>query len=128
MKRQSHEWKSYGSPRPVKARKSKVKVMLIVFFNIQAIIHFEFQPQSQTVNQTIYKEILWCLIRSVHDKRWSLWEAHAWTLHHNNSPAHTVLSIRQFLTKKNIATLEHLPYSPIWPCVTFFSSLRSNLF
>ena len=33
-KRQSREWKSYGSPRPLKARKSKVKVMLIVFFDI----------------------------------------------------------------------------------------------
>ena len=46
MKRQSREWKSYGSPRPMKARKSKskVKVMLIVFFNIQGTVHFEFLP------------------------------------------------------------------------------------
>ena len=54
-KRQSCEWKSYGSPRPVKAMKlkSKVKVMLIMFFDIQGIVHFEFLPQGQTVNQTI---------------------------------------------------------------------------
>ena len=66
-KKQSHEWKSYGSPRPVKARKSKakVKVMVIVFFNIQGIVHFKFLLQGQTVNQTVYKEILWCLVRSV---------------------------------------------------------------
>ena len=33
-----------GSSRPVKARKSKstVKVILIVFFDIQGIVHFEF--------------------------------------------------------------------------------------
>lgn len=31
-KRQSREWKSPGSPRPMKAKKSKVKVMLVVFF------------------------------------------------------------------------------------------------
>ena len=50
--------------------------------------HFEFLPQGQTVNQTVNKEILWRFVRSVRDRRRSLWEAHAWTLHHNNSPAH----------------------------------------
>ena len=111
-KRQSREWKNYGSPRPMKARKSKVKVMFTVFFDIQGIVHFEFVPQGQTANQTIYKEILRCLVRSVRNKRQSLWEAHTWVLHHNNTPAHTALSIRQFLTEKNIATLE---YPPIFP-------------
>ena len=48
-KRQSHEWKSYGSPRPVKARKlkPKVKLMLIVFFGTQGIVHFKFLPQGE---------------------------------------------------------------------------------
>ena len=121
-KRQSHEWKNYGSPRPVKARKlkSKVKVMFIVFFDIQGIIHFKFLSQGQTVNQTIYKEILQCLVRSMCDKRWSLWEAHARALHHDNAPAHTALSIHQFLTEKNIATLEHHPYSPDLALCDFF--------
>ena len=41
--------------------KSKVKVMLIVFFDIQGIIYFEFLPQGQTVNQTVHKEILCAL-------------------------------------------------------------------
>ena len=73
-KRQSCEWKGYGSPRPVKARKSKskVKVMLIVFFDVQGIVHFEFLPQGQTVNQTVYKEILRRLVRSVREKRRNL--------------------------------------------------------
>ena len=73
-KKQSRKWKSYGSPRPVKARKSKskVKVMLIVFFDIQGIVYFEFLPQGQTVNQTVYKEIRRRLVRSVRDKKRSL--------------------------------------------------------
>ena len=121
-KRQSREWKSYGSAMPVKARKSKskVKVMFLVFFDIQGIVHFEFLPQGQTVNQTFYKKILRRLVRSVLDKRRSLWEAHAWTLHHDNAPAHTALSIRQFLADRNIATLEHPHIPPIWPHVNFF--------
>ena len=108
--------------------KSKVKVMHILFFNIQGIIHLEFLPQGQTLNQTVYKEIFGRLVRSMCDKRLSFWEAHAWGLHHDNATAHTVLSIRQFLAERNIATLEHPHIPPIWPRVTFFSSLRSNLF
>ena len=109
--------------------KSKVKVMLIVFFDIQGIVHFEFLPQGQTVNQTVYKEILRCLVRSVRDKRRTLWEAHAWTLHRNNAPAHTALSIRQFLAERNIATLKHPPYSPdLAPCDFFlFPKIKSVL-
>ena len=50
----------------------------------------------------------------------SLWEAHAWTLHHDNAPAHTALSIRQFLAERNIATLERPPYFPdLAPCAFF---------
>ena len=60
----------------------------------------------------IYKVILWRLVRSVRDKRRNLWEATAWALHHDNAPAHTALSICQFLAERNIATLEH---SPIFP-------------
>ena len=113
-KRQSREWKSYGSPRPMRARKSKskVKVMLIVFFDIQGIDHFKFLPQDQTVNQTVYKEIFWRLVRSVGDKRRSLWEANTWALHHDNAPTRTALSISQFLAERNIATLEHPSYFP----------------
>ena len=110
------------------AVKSKSDAHCVVFFNIQGIVCFEFLPQGQTVNQTVYKEILRRLVRSVCDKRHSLWEANAWALHHNNAPAHTALSICQFLADRNIATLEHPHISPIWPHVTFSSSPRSNLF
>ena len=118
--------KSDLHPRKIK---SKVKVMLIVFFNIQGIVYFEFLPQGQTVNQTIYKEILQCLVRSVCDKRWSLWEAHTWALHYDNTPAHTALSIHQFITERKIATLQHPPYSPdLGPCDFFlFPKIKSVL-
>ena len=57
---QSLEWKSASSPRPKKARlfKSKIKVMLIVFFDVHGIVHLEFLPQGQTINQNVYKDIL----------------------------------------------------------------------
>ncbi|GAB1859743.1 Mariner Mos1 transposase [Camponotus japonicus] len=35
-----------------------------------------------------------------------------WRLHHDNAPAHTALLVKDFLAKKNVATLPHPPYSP----------------
>jgi hypothetical protein len=49
---QSLQWKSVDSPRPKKARRvrSKVKAMLIVFFDMEGIVHYEYVPEGQTVN------------------------------------------------------------------------------
>ena len=82
-KLQSLQWRCPSSLRPKKARqsRSKIKLMLITFFNVNRIVHMEFLPQSQTVNQHVYKEILQCLLRSVHEKRHELWQDNAWLLH-----------------------------------------------
>jgi hypothetical protein len=47
-KRQSSQWKSADFPRPKKARqvRSKVKVMLIVFFYMEGIVYYEYIPQG----------------------------------------------------------------------------------
>ncbi|XP_072380520.1 protein GVQW3-like [Diabrotica undecimpunctata] len=58
-KRQSMYWKTPASPRMKKARmsKSKIKAMLIVFFDIN-IVMTEWVPEGQTVNQTYYLKVL----------------------------------------------------------------------
>jgi histone-lysine N-methyltransferase SETMAR len=50
-------------------------------------------------------------------------------LHHDNAPAHTALSIREFLARKNIPILPHPPYSPdLAPCDFYvFLKLKSKL-
>ena len=52
-KRQSIQWKIAESPRPKKAQmsKSKIKVRLIAFFNQKGMVHHEFVPEDETVNQ-----------------------------------------------------------------------------
>jgi len=49
--------------------KSHMKTVLITFFNINGIVHFEFIPQSQTVNQAYYVEILKWLCEAVCRKK-----------------------------------------------------------
>ena len=39
------------------------------FFDVRGMVHYEFLPQGQTVNQHVYKEILQRLLRSVREKR-----------------------------------------------------------
>jgi len=59
-KHQSSQWNSADSPRPKKARQvlSKVKVMLIVFFDMEDIVHYEYVSQGQTLNQQFYLQVL----------------------------------------------------------------------
>jgi len=56
---QSVQWKTANSPRPKKFRqsKSRVKTMLLTFFDIRGIVHYEFVPTGQTVNQVYYLEV-----------------------------------------------------------------------
>ncbi|XP_027233874.2 uncharacterized protein [Penaeus vannamei] len=119
-KHQSLQLKSQSSPRPKNARQSKVKVMLITFFDVRGIVHCEFLSQGQTISQHIYKKILQRLLCSMREKRQELWQDNSWLLHHDNAPAHSALSIRQFLAEKSIAVLEQPPYSPdLAPCDFF---------
>ena len=100
--------------------KSKIKVMLIMFFDVRSIVHSGFLPQGQTINQQVHKEILWLLLRSVHEKRRELGQDKSWLLHHNNAPAQNAQHIRQFLAEKNIAVLEQSSYSPDLALCYFF--------
>jgi hypothetical protein len=76
MKRQSMHWKTPTSPRMKKARmsKSKVKAMMIVFFDIRGTIMIEWVPEVQTVNQKYYLEFLTNLQERVGKKRLELYK------------------------------------------------------
>ncbi|XP_029672795.1 protein GVQW3-like [Formica exsecta] len=92
-KRQSMEWRSPHSPKPKKVRmsKSKVKTMLITFFDIRGLVHYEFVPQDRTVNQIFYLGVLKRLDVAVKRKQPNLWKERSWIFHHDNAPAHSAL-------------------------------------
>ena len=126
-KRQCLEWRSKGSPRPKKARmpKSKVKCMVVCFFDSLGIVHKGWVPAGQTVNQYYYKDILERLRKRVIWVRPNI--ATNWILHHNNAPAHApAFSVAQLLTSKGIMVMLQPPYSPdLTPCDFLFQKAIS---
>ena len=85
-KLQSSQWKSPASPRPKKSRmhKSKLKRMLIFFFDQEVIVHQEFVPPGMTVNADLYCDVLRRLRENVRRKRPQKWQ----NQNHDNAPAH----------------------------------------
>jgi len=104
MKRQSAQWKTANSPQPTKFHqpKSRAKIMLLTFFDIRGIVHYELLPTGQTVNQVYYLEVLGRLHEKVRWKGPKLLANNSRILHHDNAPAHTALSVREFLATKQI--------------------------
>jgi len=86
--------------------------MLLTIFDIRGIVHYEFVPTEQTVNQVYYLEVLERLHEKVRRKQPEILANNSWILHHDNAPAHTALSVREFLATKQITVLEHPAYSP----------------
>ncbi len=85
-----------NEPKPKKSRleKSKVKTMLICFYDSKSIVHTEFVPSGQNVNAVLF-----------------------WRLLHDNAPSHRSTLVADYLTKNHILTINHSPYSPdMGPC------------
>ena len=112
-KRHNSEWVGETSPRPKKLEflRSRIKAMLIIFFDSQSIVHKEFVSEGKTVNAEFYegvmdrllKHICWVCPAAFCSRDFFLYE---------NVPAHKAASFCQFLAQKNVATLYHPPYSP----------------
>jgi len=65
----------------------------LVFFYANGIVHKEFVPPGQTVNQQFYLKVLKRLRDIVRKKRPEIWSTSDWFLHHDNAPAHTALCV-----------------------------------
>jgi hypothetical protein len=90
-----------GNSRSPRHSKSQIKTMLITFFDIKCIAHFEFLPQGQTVTWVYYVEILKQLREAVRKERPELWP-NDWFLHRDNAAAHKTPSVKQFWPKNGL--------------------------
>ena len=87
---QSSEWRLQGEPKPKKPRqsRSKIKVMLTVFFDYRGVVHSEYLPPGQIVNKDYYLGVMRRLRDAIRRKRPDLWADKNWILHHDNAPSH----------------------------------------
>ncbi|CAK9799943.1 Mariner Mos1 transposase [Anthophora quadrimaculata] len=128
---QSSEYRLENEPNPKKPRqsRSKIKVMLTVFFDYHGVVHSEFLPDGQAVNKEYYLSVMRRLRENIRRKRPDLWKNNSWFLHHDNAPSHTSTLVREFLAKNSTNVIEQAPYSPdMAPCDFFlFPKLKLPL-
>jgi hypothetical protein len=102
-------------------------IISVTFAMQPCIVHKKCLLPGQTVNHAFIKGDLERLRKRAQRVRKDI--AGNWVLHHDNAPAHTTVSIREFLAKKNIPTLPHPPYNPDLAscCFYLFLKLKSKL-
>jgi len=76
--RQITECKGEGRPSIDRATKSKIKTMLIAFFDFRGIIHHEFVPLGQKVNAAFYKDVMDRLLQRIRRVRPKLYRTGDW--------------------------------------------------
>ena len=92
----------------------------LFFFDSQDIIHKEFVPPGQTVNQTFYWEVLERLRKRAARVRPGT--ARTWMLHHDKAPCHMAVSINEFLAEKPFLWFLSTPIHQISvPVISFYS-------
>ncbi|CAK9827582.1 Mariner Mos1 transposase [Anthophora retusa] len=128
---QSSEYRLENEPNPKKPRqsRSKIKVMLTVFFDYRGVVHSEFLPDGQTVNKEYYLSVMRRLRENIRRKRPDVWKNNSWILRHDNAPSHTSILVREFLAKNSTNVIEQAPYSSdMAPCDFFlFPKLKLPL-
>jgi hypothetical protein len=89
--------------------RSKVKVIVFVFFDMEGIVYYEYVRQGQSVNEQFYLQVLKRLNLAVSRKRPQKRAAGSWGLHHDNAPAHTAHPVQVFLASHGIPVVQQPP-------------------
>jgi hypothetical protein len=108
-KRQSSEWVGETSPptKKLKFQRSRIKTMLIIFFDSQGVVHKEFVPEGKRVNAEFYKGVMDRLLKRIQRVRPAAFYSLDFFLLHDNAPTHKSASVLPIFTPKNVTTLYH---------------------
>jgi len=130
-KSQSAAWVGQTFPRPKKLRfqKSRVKTMLVIFFDWQGVIHKDFVPEGETIHAVYYRGVMERLLNKIRPVRPGMCESGDWFLSRHNAPSHNATIAEQFLVRRKMTVLDHPPYSPdLAPADYFlFPKVKSHL-
>ena len=93
--------------------------------HITALISFEIALTCHTYHTDIFRRLKYAVTR----RRPKKWRTNSWFLLPDNAPARRSVSVKNFLAKSNMTTLEHLPCSPDLDAADFylFRRLKSAL-
>jgi len=70
---------------------------MIVFFDIRRIVHMDWVPEGQAVNQVYCKEVLTNLRERVRRRIPEMWKNGSWVFHQDSALAHNTRSVKMFL-------------------------------
>jgi hypothetical protein len=98
------------------------KVLLIVFFDQDGVVHHELFSTGQTVNNEYYLQILWPLPDAVGRKRPQHLSSGDRPIYHDNAPSHTSQLVQHFFAKMKSHKCSYLDILPTFHRVTFFIS------
>ena len=113
----------------IRFQKSKVKTMLVCFYDDKGIIHHEFVPEGQNVTGSFYLSVLEHLWKRIRRVRPEDSAPGSWFLLHDNPPVHRAVAVQEFLAWKQVCVLHQPSYSPdLYPCDYFmFPKLKLPL-
>lgn len=105
---------------------SKIKVILIVFFDYCGVVHYEFLSADQTASNQYYLGVIHRLRKAISKKRPDLWADNSWFLHHNNATYYSAFVIRDHFAKNSTNIVPQPLFSPdLAPCdFWLFSKLK----
>ena len=93
-------------------QKSRVKTMLVIFFDWKGVIHKEFVPEGETLNALYYKVVTERLPNRIRRVRPGMCKSGDWFLLHDNAPYHNATIVKQFLPQRKVTVLDYPPFSP----------------
>ena len=102
---------------------------MIPFFDSTGMIYMHWIPTRQTVNKEYCVEVLREFRKRFRRKRPALFKSGQWRFHEDNAPVHNSILVTDYLTKMDIKTVPHPPYSPDLASFDFwlFPKLKEKL-
>ncbi len=76
---------------------SDAKSMLFFYYYYEGLVHHDYAPKGQTINEEYYLQVMKRLCDARIRKWPQLWASGGWLLRHNNTLAHTLNLVQQYL-------------------------------